>query len=589
MRVTLVFPGSTDAGFRSYGEEPNSSWHSHGLCSISSCLKQAHHQVDLIDLRTLTGWEEYCQKIRDLAPDAICITMMSCSFNPALRCAELAHRTHPSVKVIAGGPHPSVLPEEVAAYPEFDYIVQGEGEISLIEMLSSFDAGRPVPRITVGTPPDLDALPFADRELFGPHEIPHPIEGFLPPLMTFIAGRGCRYNCAFCQPAERKIFGRSVRRRSPENFVRELVECRERYNFNSYAIHDDCLLEDIAWVERFCSLLEEHDIRIPFSCQGRADLICRNPGTLKNMKKVGLSLICVGFESGSDRVLRFLRKGVRVAQNIEAAGILKELGIKIWANYMLGIPTETREEMEETVRMIKRIAPEHFSPSIYTPHPGSDMYEYCRENGLMLSLSHDSFRHNITEVKIKGQDWHAIEWAVAESLIPGSGITPYSGDYVSTWGELVNLAGNADWQETASTCRDGMDLPAPAVQNLVRAHGTGWRSTTIDPQFIWDFSPPLDPADWRYIVVDLESSHTGKASFYWWTGEYAKFQATKKFRVLYGRNTYAFDLHALKTYKNLVGDDIRWGDAPVRRLRFDPCEREGVGIVLHGVRLLGDR
>ncbi len=589
MHVVLVFPAITDIGFRSYGEEPNTSLHSHGLCSISSCLKQANHQVSLIDLRTLTGWEEYQQKITDLNPDILCITMMSCAFNPALRCAELAHSIRPSVKVIVGGPHPSVLPEEVAEYPEFDYIVQGEGEITLIEMISAIEKGAPVPRINVGTPPNLDSLPFADRELFGAYEIPHPIKGFSPPFMTFIAGRGCRYNCAFCQPAGRKIFGRSVRRRSPENFFRELLECQAKYALKSYSIHDDCLLDDIPWIERFCSLLEEEGVNIPFSCQGRADIICRHPEILGRMRNIGLSLICVGFESGSDRVLKFLRKGTRMEQNLEAARILKERGIQIWANYMLGIPTETREELEETIRMVKQIKPEHYSPSIYTPHPGSDMYEYCLRNDLMLSRSHDSFRHSLTETKIKGQDWHMIEWAVAESISPDPEITPYSKDYESSWGELTNLMGNNTLAEIVSSSSDMRVLHEPQVNNLERMDGKKWRSTNIDPQFIWTFQPALLPRQWRYLVIDLETSHTGKANFVWWTEGDAAFQATKHFRVFYGRNMYAFDLATLKTFGALVGNGIRWEHAPVWRFRFDPCEREGVEIALHDIQFLGKK
>jgi anaerobic magnesium-protoporphyrin IX monomethyl ester cyclase len=586
MRVAMIFPGIAGTGFKSYGDEVDSSWHSHGLCGISSCLKNAGHEVFLIDLRTLTGWDEYQQKIAAIRPGAACITMMSCDFDAGLACAELAHRVDPSIKTIVGGPHPSIVPEDVAACRDFDYILQGEGEISVPELISAIEEGRPTVRMIRGTPPDLDTLPYPDRELFGPHEIPIPLPGFAPPFMTFIAGRGCRYNCSFCQPAERKIFGPKVRRRSPENFVGELIECQDRYGYESYLIHDDCLLEDILWVEEFCRLLKSHGIRVPFACQGRADLICRHPQTLRMMKKVGLSAVLVGFESGNDRILKFLRKGVRVEQNIEAAKILRDLGIHIWANYMLGIPTETADEMLDTVKMIRQIRPDHFSPAIYTPFPGSDLFEYCVENGLILPLSHGSFRRNVTEVKIKGQDLRLIEWAVSESMGTKPEITPYSKDYVPIWGELVDLANTEEWHSTVSSSPEKFPFSSPSVQNLSRVDERAWRSTTLDPQFIWEFTPSLQPSDWRYLVVDLEVDSPSKAQFIWWTGEAKKFQASRHFRVSYGRRTYVFDLDALKTFGTLLGDGIRWTDFPVRRFRFDPCERKDVTIVLHEIFLV---
>ncbi|MGQ9668360.1 MAG: hypothetical protein ACUVWB_13710, partial [Anaerolineae bacterium] len=121
------------------------------------------------------------------------------------------------------------------------------------------------------------------------------------------------------------------------------------------------------------------------------------------------------FESGNDRVLRVLRKGTTRAINLEAARICKRYGVKIWANYMLGIPTETRKEVMDTISMLKQIDPDYYSPAFYTPHPGSDLYDYCIEHDLSLITSHDQYRRNPTETKIKGQDYTFLQWALEES------------------------------------------------------------------------------------------------------------------------------------------------------------------------------
>jgi anaerobic magnesium-protoporphyrin IX monomethyl ester cyclase len=588
MKIALVFPGITDVGFRSYGDGIDGSWHSHGLCILSSCLKDAGHQVSLIDLRKFTGWDEYKQKISDLCPDAICITMMSCDFNPSLHCAELAHIIFPNVPVIVGGPHPSIAPDEVSAYEDFNYIIKGEGEIALIDLINTLNSeGTISSRIIEGIHPDLNTLPYSDRELFGPYEVPISIAGFEPPFMTFIAGRGCKYNCSFCQPAEKKIFGSKVRRRSPEHFVGEIIDCYKKYQFKSYLIHDDCLLEDIPWVERFCELMENEKFSIPFACQGRADLICRYPDVLKKMKQIGLSAVIVGFESGNNRILKFMRKGSLAEQNIEAGLVLKSLGLKIWANFMFGVPTETQEEMLDTIKMIKQIGPDYCSPAIYTPHPGSDMFDYCLKNNLMLSLSHDSYRRNVTEVKIKGQDWHTIEWAVSESSDPKSEITPYSKEYFSHWGDLTNIANKIGWERIEQLFPHKFHFPAPYCENLVKANESSFISTSTDPQFVWEMDPLLDTKKWRYLVIDLEVNYASRGQFVWWTKNYTKYQATRHFRVKYGRHKYVFDLNALKTYRNLIGNDIKWEDYPIKRFRFDPSESKDVTIILHSFFLLG--
>jgi len=244
-------------------------------------------------------------------------------------------------------------------------------------------------------------------------EVPF-VEELPPPFVTLIAGRGCRYNCNFCQPAERILFGRKVRRRSPENVMAELKELRERYHFASFMFHDDTLTEDGEWVTEFCQRYKE-EFEQPFFCQSRADIIVRHEEMVKLMAEAGCRGYFIGFESGNDRVLRFLRKGTTRQANLEAARICRKHGVKIWANYMLGIPTETKEEIKDTISMLKEIDPDYYSPAFYTPHPGSDLYEYCLENNLSFITSHDQYRRNPTETKIRGQDYDFLRWALEES------------------------------------------------------------------------------------------------------------------------------------------------------------------------------
>ena len=404
MKIALLYPGITECGFNSLkGNE--GSWMHHGLAILSSCLKQKGHQVTLLDLRRFSGWDHFKATIQAMDYPVVAITMMSVDYNPAGNAAKIIKELKPGTTIIVGGPHASICPEELEKLHFFDYIVKGEGEITLPELVANIERGEKLPKVIDGKRPDnLDDVLWADRDLFQCSE--EPFVPFLkPPFVTLIAGRGCRYNCNYCQPAERLIFGRKVRRRSVDNIIRELKYLQDKFRFNSWMLHDDCITEDREWMIEFCRRYREEGFTQPFVCQSRADLICQNEDMTKTLYEAGLRLFIIGFESGSDRVLKFLRKGCTRELNLRAAEICHEYNIKIWANYMLGIPTETKEEVMETYTMLKQIKPYHCSPAFYTPHPGSDLYTWGQKMGIHLIGSHDSYRRNTYEPKIKGPDY----------------------------------------------------------------------------------------------------------------------------------------------------------------------------------------
>jgi len=426
MKTSLIYPGIAGYGFNSLGKGMEAGWVSHGLAHLSSAAKAQGFDIDLIDLRALSGWDEFREELQRRRPEVAALTMMSVDYNPAIEAARIVKEVLPETVTLVGGPHPTIMVEEVAEILHFDYLITQEGEVTFPWLLGELREGRrPESRVLEGEMPDLDALPFPDRDLFLDewrrygYTLDSPEVPFVPdlpaPFLTIIAGRGCKYNCNFCQPAERLIFGRGVRKRSPTNIVAELKELRERYQFASFMFHDDCLTENREWILEFCDLYEAGGFHQPFFCQSRADIIARNEDMVRRMAEVGLKGYFIGFESGNDRVLKFLRKGTTRERNMEAARICKKHGIKIWANYMLGLPTETQEEVMDTVSMLKEIDPDWYSPAFYTPHPGSDLYDYCIEHDLSLITSHDQYRRNPWDVKIKGQDHEFLQHALEES------------------------------------------------------------------------------------------------------------------------------------------------------------------------------
>jgi radical SAM superfamily enzyme YgiQ (UPF0313 family) len=197
--------------------------------------------------------------------------------------------------------------------------------------------------------------------------------------------------------------------------VAELKLLSEKYPFNSVKFYDYTFTQDPAWVEEFCDHYK--DVGKAFWIQSRADLIVRNPKLISMLKKVGAKMIGVGFESGSDRILRILRKGSTLDINLKAAKIIKENDILLSGAYMLGIPGETREDVEKTIDMIENMKPEFTSVNFFTPIPGNDLYLECKKKDLIINDHPETWVEFSPEVpKIKGIDYDYLRNAAARIM-----------------------------------------------------------------------------------------------------------------------------------------------------------------------------
>lgn len=419
LRITLVDPGMGQKSFGTFGSSHWSSINHEGLCSLSASAKRCGFKdIGLVDIRKLRGWNQFKRGIAIRKPDVVGLTMRSCDYNFVTKAIEIVKTTAEDIIVVVGGIHPTVATAEVARDERIDYIITGEGEISFTGLLKSLSVGARADRLIKGAAPDLDSLPFEDRELYD-YKVtirrPNYPGIFKSPMITLLAGRGCLYNCSFCQPAGRMLFGKE-RRRSVDNVIEEMTLLKERYNFNSFKFYDYSFISDPRWVEEFCAKYERHSFKADFLCQARSDQISRNERLIKALSDIGLKLIIVGFESGSQRILDFLKKGTKVEENLEAASICKRRGVKVVANIMIGVPTETRDEVRETVSMVRKMKPDIVSISYYTPIPGSRLADYCAKNNLSLLKSHDDYVTAPDRPKIRGVDYKVLKDAVDEMM-----------------------------------------------------------------------------------------------------------------------------------------------------------------------------
>lgn len=413
MKVTLIFNHIGVAKMNSNRPvgDREGSWIGHGAASVGASAKRAGYDVNLIDLRNLSNWEEFESIIIKNPSDVYGFSVSAVDHWPALKSILIVVRNIPDAKIIVGGIHPTIFPGDYE-YEVIDSIVQGEGEITFVDLLRGIEQGRDIPRLVRGAKPDLNDIPWVDRELFDYHKELQcnmaPDQAI--PSVTMLAGRGCPYKCSYCQPAENAVFGHPYRMRSPENVVSELSYLKERYRFKSITFWDDTFTFNKKWVREFCDLYEKSGIGAEFVSCSRADIICENEQMVKRLAEVGLTWFVVGLESGSQRILDMIKKGTTVGQNKKAAKICRKYGIKIFGTYMYGLPTETRADALKTARMIDEISPDHASPFWFVPIKGTGIYKYCEENDLIIGEAKNRTieRTGRFDHAIKGVDYEYI-------------------------------------------------------------------------------------------------------------------------------------------------------------------------------------
>lgn len=400
MNVTLVFPCIRGfGGFNSLGKNEGCIYIQHGLASLSAVLKSRGHTVNLIDLRECSGWNDVYDKMKTSQADFFGVYMSTIDFHEGAKIAEYAKTL--GVPSIVGGPQPSICPEYVAENTQFDYVFVGEGEVTFPELVENKDDFS---RIVKGIHPDLNSLPIEDRSIFNMEKILATMHAFYPnPFVNVISGRGCPFRCGFCKPGEDMIFGK-FRMRSVENLMKEIEFLADRYDYKMLMIDDDSFTLNPEYVAEFCDSYESVDR--PFTIQSRADFIVRHPELVKRLHDAGCWMMVIGLESFNQRLLDFMNKDTTVEINVEAVKTCQSLGVKVWANVMYGLPTETKEEALETMDWIRKLKPFHHSPSFYTPIVGSYLYDYSKEHDLLLS-DDPAFLgcRSPTEPKIKGPDY----------------------------------------------------------------------------------------------------------------------------------------------------------------------------------------
>lgn len=365
-----------------------------GLLYIGSYLKERGYEIKLLDCLVE---EDYEKKIFDEVNDAICVGvyLMSCHIRNMAPILDRIKQEYPSVKIVVGGPHATLFPQQTAADQSIDFVCKDEGEETMLELVQAFESNKTdystIKGITYkangvvcdnpARPPlDMDTLPYIDWDLCNPKVIQDIRNGKIIRVST---NRGCPYSCTFCIHVN--TMNRRMRFRSPEKVLGEIQRNIEKYNARRVGIRDDMHFVNMKQTREIVNGLIDRKIKITWLAQVRADYF--KSGFLDDeflalLVKSGLNKLSVGCESGSQRILDKLEKGITVEQIISAAQKMKKFNIVPVCAFLFCIPGETHKDFIATMKLIKTlhsINPETWinGPAMLRPYPGGKLYEEC--------------------------------------------------------------------------------------------------------------------------------------------------------------------------------------------------------------------
>jgi radical SAM superfamily enzyme YgiQ (UPF0313 family) len=300
-----------------------------------------------------------------------------------------------------GGPHVTLKTDEVLRIcSDVDFAVTGEGENTFVKLVDVLDESVRLNDGEISDPDnrlpmikgisyrknnkvlrqpsaafidDLDTIPFPARDLLV-NQASYDSED-MGLLMT---SRGCPYSCTYCATS---IWDKKVRYRSVNNVIQEIKEVIKTYGTKQFAFKDDSFTVNRKRVIELCNRIVEENIKINWDCNVRVNGL--DEVLLNKMKEAGCNSIKVGIETGSERIMTLINKKITLEECLRAAKLLKQAGIHWTGYFMIGLPTETKDDMQKTLEFMRKLEPDFASISVYEPFPGTAMFDLGVEKGLV--------------------------------------------------------------------------------------------------------------------------------------------------------------------------------------------------------------
>jgi radical SAM superfamily enzyme YgiQ (UPF0313 family) len=412
MNVLLVYPDSPP----DLTEGKKNLWVPYGIVYLAAFLRKHSYKVIICDRRCAT--EDFYALLDGFRPDAVGVSVMTGSIIvDAVEVSKAVKRFNPRVPVVWGGIHPTLLPFQTLQEDFIDVVVEKEGEETFLDLLEAFKNNSPIKRVkgiyfkddgcVQYTEPrpflkDLDMLPMPAWDLLG--DIKRYLGGREPMGININTSRGCPFHCAYCyNTAFNK--GRGWKGLSAKRVIDQVEYLVNNYHIKFINFLEDNFTVDLRRVHEICDLFIERGNPVRWECESRVGL---DKKTLEKMKNAGCEYIGFGVESGSPRMLEFIKKGIRLEEVIETFRYCREVGIKPMIYIMYGFPTETMEDVRANLNLLKKIDYYECDTMVFRPYPGTELHDFCVERKLFappkklidwvpLSNQHDS-AHSVSNL-----------------------------------------------------------------------------------------------------------------------------------------------------------------------------------------------
>lgn len=393
-RVLLVVPNSKCDVRESLGFLPPPL----GLGYIAGYIqKYGNHEVKIQDsLREGTSEDGFLRVLESFSPEVVGISGQA---TPAIydvyAVARVIKEYDPGTLVIVGGAHVTFEDTRVLNdCPEIDIVVRGEGEATMNELVTARENEHSVADVrgityrkgpeTVRNPDmpyiqPLDSLPLPAYDLLNLRKY---FSGGVS-WTSMITSRGCPYQCVFCSSS--RIVGKRWRGRSPDNVMKEVQLLEEKFGVREIEFLDDLFTFDKSRVKEMCKLFRNVGVSSGWTCSTRADIMARYTEMAGWLKAAGCHTVYLGAESGSQRVLNMMNKGIRISDIVKSVRTLKENGLDVILSFIIGLPSETREEIKTTIDFACRLDPTLAQFTVCTPFPGTPLYDEAIKNGWLSS------------------------------------------------------------------------------------------------------------------------------------------------------------------------------------------------------------
>ncbi len=373
------------------------------LMYLASSLEKEDYKVKIVDDDLeQKGYENLSKQAEKLNPQLIGVTATTSTIKSALKYLDHIKKVLPDSLTVIGGPHTTFMPYETLKDTEnLDVVVIGEGEETMVDLTNlttqnheNIDEVKGIVyrdlkdgklKTTQNRPliKDLDKLPFPARHLvpFKSYGVSQEQTGGI------ITSRGCVYNCNYCSSS--LIMGKKFRSRSPTNVVDEIEELIDKYHINDIGFMDDTFMLNKQRASDIADEIKARDLDLTFVASSRVDRVDKK--LLKNLKSSGLRTIYYGVESGSQRVLDLMKKGITLKNVEDAVSMAKDVNLEVLTSFILGYPGETEEDMNTTIDFSTKLDSDYCQYSILTPFPGTPIYKDLLEKNLIDNEEWDRY------------------------------------------------------------------------------------------------------------------------------------------------------------------------------------------------------